>query len=250
MTKCSSHSPMTGRSSRRIAAACLLIGLAAAACASSDEEARGYAVDHLRSRAEAATRFSPYIDIADVLPNVRYEVPGEPARRPSVAAVVGRITSVDPGYGFAVPGGDGNGIRIRFDDSKAVWKTVHLSVEIERHIAGTPVADNVKVGLAIGGSVDADEFSDGLRLLGRAVFILNSGSPVFAYDSSLYSIPEDGALLVLVDDEGRLTVPSVDQLREDELLRSTPTLDRLVDKARSGERVVQMRRREGVAVRD
>lgn len=217
--------------SRLLASAVALLLLAACGNAESD-----VALARVRARNEAGARIHVYESLGELLPNVVFGE-SEATAMPVVRAVlVGRIRSVEQGLGFRVPDGDApGGIRTSFDDKLALWKTVHLSVDVEKAIGGDATERTIRVGLAIDAG-DSDKTIQALEDLGRVVVFLNRGaSAVFDYDDGLESLVDDGATLAVVDEEGRLTLPLMDRARQASVLRgarSTDDLERHASEAR------------------
>ena len=117
-----------------------------------------------------------------------YELPGEEARPIVDLVAVGNVTHVESGR---IGGG---------------WKSIHRDVEIEREIGSTTGARRARIGLAVSTRVDVDLLACGFSQLGRVLFFLRR-TPVFAYDDERYGIAEDGALVTLVDEADRLSLP-------------------------------------------
>lgn len=241
--------------------------LAIGACGSSEDagasttraEARTYVVDHIRGRLYGTTRLAPlYRSARDLLSNVRYAAGNGPGAPLTDAVVVGTVRDVSPGYGFAVPSSPaeealpGDGVEVAFDSPDALWRTVHLTIDVEQVLSGDVAPDTrqVAVGLAIGnGTVDDRRLEEGIMALGKTVWFLRSGSPVFSYDPSLYSDVEDGALIAEVAPDGRLSFPMLDPDGASAALLGRPTLAQLRDAADAPARIVRLHREGGTWVR-
>jgi hypothetical protein len=183
--------------------------------------AREYAIDHLKTRLSASYRIQPvYRDAEELLTNVRFAEDGGRAESIANAVVVGTIGSVTPGYGFADPANGakgelmGDGIRVDFDSPDALWRTVHLTVDVDEVVSGDlpDGTDEIRVGLAIGNTnTDEAHIRDGLKAMGRIVWFLRKGSAVFAYDPTLYADVEDGRLIAQLTADDHLVFPMLEK---------------------------------------
>lgn len=222
-----------------------LIALASACTddrSTSGESAR-YLQDELRARGGAATRNVWYRTLDELLPNVQFAAPGESPDSITDTAIVGEIVEVTKGRGFVVNGADSTaGMPVEFDRRDARWKTVHLTVRANQLLAGHGVPSTIEVGVALDGSVDFNRVAQGFKELGTVVLFLYKNSPVFSYDPRLYSIVEDGTLLVVVDQRtGELSLPGVDGERAKTLLGTTSTLDALERRAKAAPYTILLR---------
>lgn len=240
--------------------------LAVGACASNEDarrptarEARSSLADYFHARMYGATRLAPlYRSAPDLLGNVRY-VEGDGAGTSLTdVVVVGTVRDVSPGYGFAVPSDPseealpGDGVQVAFDSPDALWRTLHLTVDVEEVLTGDVPRDTkqISVGLAIGnGTVDDRLVKDGMMALGRTVWFLRSGSPVFSYDASLYSDIEDGGLIAPVASDGSLSFPLLDADGMSAAFLGRPTLAQLRDAAKDPPRIVRLHREGDTWVR-
>lgn len=188
-----------------------------------------YLFDHLQARTRAASGEALYSDITDLLKNTKLEVPGQGCRPLMQDVVVGRVSSVEQGFGFFATEVDDADISIRtdFDDARALWKTIHLRVDVVDRLdpKDSTSAATVEVGLAVGSEASFAELKDGLMGSGSFVFFL-ARSPVFDYDPPRLSIARDGALLTAIDN-GKLSVPALHQDEEERLLGSIDTVAEL-----------------------
>lgn len=129
-----------------------------------------------------------------------------------------------------------------FDDSDALWKTVHLSFRVEDVLAVSDVSigHTIRFGWVVYGDQSAEEVLNGFKSLGTLVLLLNQGSAVFGYDKSIFDVLEDGAFVVAVDDSGKLSLPFVEAGRDDVLLTPTPTLALLRARAAEDVQVIDL----------
>jgi hypothetical protein len=225
----------------------------------SPDHARAYVIDHLKTRLSAFTRLRPVYRSADeVLGNVRYVQGDSPARALTDAVIVGAIRDVTPGYGFADPstGAEGemvgDAVRVPFDSPEALWRTVHLTIDVDEVVSGhiPNGSRQIRVGLAIG-NINADEgqITEGLAALGSTVWFLRNDSPVFAYDSTLYSDLEDGRLIAPVASDGSLLFPMLEEGDPAEVALRGTTLSQLRAAANRSSRTVQLHHDEGIWLR-
>lgn len=245
------------------AAACtsLLLGACAGGESPNRDEGRRYLVDRVGGRGETASGASAsFTSLAEMLPNVAYQVPGGNAAPVTDLVVVGEVTTVDKGAGFRpVPESveqrdDGDGIEIDFDDPDAVWKTVEFTVKVSDILsAGADGSEadlpEVRVGLAIDRSDDFELISAGLRDLGMSVFFLLEDSAVFAYDPSLFAVVLDGAMVATVGDDGALSLPFKDPAEAAALLEAVGTLSELEAAAERAPQVIELEQNGGVVER-
>lgn len=225
----------------------------------SSDHARSYTIDHLKARMSAFTRLAPVYRSADeLLGNVRFVRGGEEAQALTDAVVVGTIVDVAPGYGFADPAtgatGEriGDGIQVPFDSEDALWRTVHLTLNVDEVLSGEIPngTEQIRVGLAIG-NVNTDEahIRDGLKALDRTVWFLQQGSPVFAYDHSLYADIEDGRLIAQVTPDDRLAFPMLEQHNPSAAAMTDTSLAELREAARQPVRTVRLHQEDAVWTR-
>jgi len=233
-----------------LVAAALSLG-AAGACSGgdgSDEGAsRGYVLDQLAARAGSTSRITFYDSIDELLPSVSFQVDSQPPRPLVAGVVVGRVTDVDAGRGFVSDGADAAGGRpVDISDPNAVWRTVHLIVDVDERIGSAEPRESIKVGLAFNGGADVKSMKRGLKNLGTVLLFLERSSPVFSYDRSLYSIVEDGALLATVGAKGTITLPLKEPAQAAALLEGAATIAALRQDVVAGPRVIRLTVEGGV----
>lgn len=218
----------------------------------SGEEGRRYLVERVGGRGATASGMSAsFASLADMLPNVAYQVPAGTASPVTDLVVVGEVTSVDEGAGFRpVPESveqrpDGDGIRTAFDDPDALWKTVEFTVKVSDVLGPGPDGNDgalseVRVGLAIDGADDFDLISTGLRALGPSAFFLIKHSAVFAYYPGLFSVVLNGSMVATIGDDGALALPFKDPEEAAALLEAVGTLSELEVAAEMAPKVIQL----------
>ncbi len=226
-------------------------GLTACGSDYTTDEARAYAVERMQARFESMTGQETYRSVSELLPNTQFSIDGAPAKPLADAVVKGRITSVEDGKAHVwPPDGPDKRQEVSFDDSRAMARTLHLTIQPEERIGeGAPILDPITVGLAISGSTDTDKMKEGLLSLGTVVVFLGKGSNVLNYDLSIYRVVGNGQLVARVDRDGRLTMPFMDPDHARHIMGSVATVDDLRKTAANPGRVIRVEKKNGVLVR-
>lgn len=197
-------------------------------------------VSHLRARYEASGGSRPFDSLDDLLDNVRFSMPNRATRPLTDAVVVGRVSEVSRGVGFY---GDGDdkvlGVRSDFDDPRVEWRTVHLTVTVERTLSGSN-DDPVTVGVAFGDSISFERIEDDLLESGRLLLFLQKDQPLFEYDPDIYGTILDGALLGLVDPDGSISLPVLEGNGAEAMLEGTPSIDALARATQAKPRLIRL----------
>ena len=226
----------------RALCAVLLIGTAAS-CAPSNETSGPGLVEALHARHESGGTSYPFRTLAELLGNVRYGGSPASARPLTEAVVVGTVTEVRPGAGFRVEGNDApSGIETDFDDPRALWRTFHVTVDVERVVSGDvgTGAGAVTVGFAFGRDMPLEGLDEEFQRMGRMLLFLNR-SVVFDYDPDVYGTVLDGALLGQVTENDEIRLPVLDDFEEASFLQGGRSLGELVSAARREPRYQPMR---------
>lgn len=116
--------------------------------------------------------------------------------------VEGTVTAVDEGVGMTWTFDDDTELRhlTAFDDDEALVRSVHLTMAVDRLLAGTADdAAEVRFGLAIHRVDDHATLAAGLTGGRYVVFLIES--PVYDYEPGLYGVMIDGGLLCRLDAE-------------------------------------------------
>jgi hypothetical protein len=228
----------------------LVVGLIAIAGAvvlvggsdSSPEHSRGSratVISHLHARYDASAGARPFNSLDDLLDNVRFSMPGRQTRPMTDAVVVGKVTEVSKGMGFYVEGNDGaTGIETDFDDPRVEWRTVHLTLAVERTLSGsneTPVT----VGFAFGNAIPFDQIRHDFLSYERVLLFLQKGQPVFDYNPNVYGTIMDGALLGLVGSDGSISLPVLGDGAA-ELMKNTQSVDALARARQARPRLIEL----------
>lgn len=211
----------------------------------ASDEALGDLSAQMSKRSDLSAH-SPYWHetLDELLPNVRWGSDGDEGFTRSDAIVIGKVVDVQKGSGFIPlseditdrPNGDGE--RVDFDDQKALWRTVHVTMDVEESI-GAQVDSQIRIGMPF----VTDRFettAGGLKALDRiAVFLIDGGAP-YQYDKSLYGVALDGTAVLRIDNDGSLEAPfRVEEAKE---LGPVPTLEDLRTAASGPERRVVLAR--------
>ena len=194
----------------------------------------------MRARHDAASGGRPFDSIGRLLSNTEYKMPGYPARPLTEAVVTGEVVDVAPGRGFRVEGNDASGgIETDFDDSRALWRTVHVSVNVDTLLSGATKDSPVVVGFAFGAETSFEDVEEQFRSLGKVLLFLNR-SPVFAYDELVYGTVMDGALLGVIDEDDNIQLPVLENDEEAGLLKGASTLEQLRAAGQEPHQVIQL----------
>jgi hypothetical protein len=168
------------------------------------QEALGYALAHLRDRYESGSLISIERTLADLLPNRRFAVDGAEPRAVSSGVVIGTVTAVDGGAGYAVTGADAdNGTLVAFDAEDALWRVAELTVSVSDSFGINE--PEVRIALPFDGRMDREAFLQGFA--GQRVIVALAPQGAVQHDRTLYSIAHGGGAIGLVSDEGQLSLP-------------------------------------------
>lgn len=228
-----------------------LIGLACAlvavsACGQESRPSAGSStspatVSALAARHDAVAEVRPFTRLTGLLGNTLYRMGDAPPRPLTEAVVLGRVSDVQPGVGFRVVGDDApDGLETDFNDPRALWRTVHVTVDVDSVVSGTVDTDTVTVGFAFDARTPAlDEIASDFASFGQIMLFLNR-SPVFAYDTSVFGTVMDGALLATVDADGTIHLPALGAEEASQLLTDSATVGALETALQTGRHVVQL----------
>lgn len=169
------------------------------------EEARAQVIDHWLQRSQSVDAYYPEDNLADLLPNHLFTVDGGKARPLASGIVVGQVHAVEPGAGFHSPSDQPKSEQIPYDDQRADWRSVTVTIRPDRTWGDLPRGD-VRVGLAVSASIDPDIAVKGIGALRRIVVVLDPPG-FFTNDPSLYRVRQSGALLGTVDDDDAISLP-------------------------------------------
>lgn len=180
-------------------------------------------VNELGSRSSGASGARPYSSLVELLPNRTYRMGTGPEWTYSSTVVVGRFTEVQPGRATSAQD-DPAGIVVPFDSSEAASRTFHARFAVDHLVAGQPLGEDERVGLAFGPDISVEEVERGLRDLGTVLLFLRD-SPVFAYAPNVLGTAEDGRLIAQVATDGSLKLPLLDEEASAGLVRETTVSD-------------------------
>lgn len=205
-------------------------------------EAAHWVTEYLRERSDAGLSLRPwYRTLDETLPNVDYLRPNGTIATLSDVAAVGRVVRVDKGRAFVVDGDDApNGTEANWEAKGARWFSVHATLAVERVIGAGDGPETVTFALPLDDRAEFDRMAAGLKGLGRVVAVLDKGSPLVAYDPSLYVILGNHGLLATVAEDGRLSLPLLEEREAASLLSRTPRLADLEVRGNEGRRTIPL----------
>jgi hypothetical protein len=124
--------------------------------------------------------------------------------------IQGTVTAVDRGIGMSWTFDDDAEQRhlTDFNDPQAVVRSVHVTMTIDRLLAGSDDATDVRFGLIIDEPEQHDTLADGLT--GEPFVAFLTRSELWDYENDLYGVMVDGTLLCRPEDEG-LDCPALDE---------------------------------------
>lgn len=176
-------------------------------------------VQVLRADSSTGSSSGPFWStLRGVLPNVRYtyDSAGRPMQEQATdSVVVGRVVRSEPGYGMLgqplVEGEDVRTRQIAFDDPRAAWRILSVTVQVSETLAGAPAEELILDWTILGPSQrgqDARTVGQALEDLGTIV-VLSKASP-----SRPEFVPGRSALgsgygIARVAAEGRLDFPLI-----------------------------------------
>lgn len=202
------------------------VGISEPAVSNVDSREFQVAMGMMAIRSGGVSYLRPYESLEELTPSVTFELPGSGTHHPVDAVVLGEVDSYEEGPWFSNSSDGGSG-QVALGSEEANWKTVHLDVLVLDDIGGTGVGKRVTVGVAFSIEEDMETFAKGLVAAGPLVYFLTSESPVFAYDSRLFGIVEDGGMIAAITPSGSLSLPGADPVAAEELRPETSTLDSL-----------------------
>lgn len=207
------------------------------AAAPSGAAARTSVIRDLVERASAQDGVWPERSLSDLLPSHRFRLDGAKAAALAQGIVIGTVTEATPGRGYMIVGDDASsGTQIAFDDPRAVWRVLELTITSDTRLGD--VAKTVRVGVVVDGSLAPDEAIAGYLGLGRIALVLNAPGK-FDFDPDLYSVRESGSLLALVSKHGQITFPALGA-DNDDFVGALDTVPELVDEATDAAPVVDV----------
>ena len=144
--------------------------------------------------------------LSDVLPNHLFAVGDAEPVPLGTGIVFGTISEVTPGAAY-IDGVDGTD-SVAFTSEDADWRVVVLTVEVESALGEVSGSSSVSIGMVVDGDDDIDRVFEGYRSMGQVVAILN-GPGKYEFDSSVYSVRQNGGLLGLVSPTGSISFPAI-----------------------------------------
>ena len=168
----------------------------------------------LRATNESASGIWLEKSLVEFLPNQKFSVDGGAPQTTTDGVVVGTISSVLPGRGYAVVSEEPDtawedadrGTEVAFDDPNAEWHIAEVTVDVARAFGTEEGAETVRFGALITGP-DVGAQMNGLEQLGSVAVIIDEKGR-YAWDEDLYSIAR-GDLLGDVDPAGMIGFPAL-----------------------------------------
>ncbi|WP_117208037.1 hypothetical protein [Allorhizocola rhizosphaerae] len=168
-----------------------------------------YLIDHLRSRSHATDAVWVETSFAEMLPSQSFSVNGAPAAPRGSGVVIGRITDVRAGRGFAHPDDAPKSTQVDFNAPDALWRTVQVTLAVEEAWGKVAGQRTVTFAVIIDRGADATAAMNGLRALERVVVSLDRQGR-HAYAPDMYSISRNGDMFGTVDAQGNIQLPVMD----------------------------------------
>ncbi len=129
---------------------------------------------------------------------------------------------VEPGYGFIDQAEAST--RVDFTDVRADWRTIHLTVAVDRQFGGgDAVGRTVRIGFVIGAKTDFNTVRQAFLSMTSNLFILGDSNG-YGYDPDLYTLQASGVWLITVGEGGSLSMPALSHHDTAKFLGATDTL--------------------------
>jgi len=205
-----------------------------------------YLFAHLQARSHSQDADWLESSLSEMLPSHQFSVNGGPARPRGSGVVVGRVTDVRAGKGFAHPDDAPKSTVVDFNAKEALWRTVEVTVAVDEAWGRVAGQQAVTFAVIIDRGADAAKAVNGLRTLGR-VFVSLDRQGRFAYAPGLYSISHSGDLFGTVDAQGNIELKATEH--GDEFMKGLNTVAQLRAEAAKAPTVVKVDIVDGVGVR-
>jgi hypothetical protein len=163
-------------------------------------------------------------DLAEFLPRQLFSINDRPTAAASAGVLIGEITSVEPGRGYAVLDDDGQpardadeGTAVAFDNPRSVWRVAVVTMKVDRSLStrriggcspGATTACTTRFGYAVYGDDPAAEMK-GLLDLRDVVVVLDPLRTYPDIEPGLPAVARGGALLGDVDRHGYVGFPAM-----------------------------------------
>lgn len=201
-----------------IGVAAIVLGLLTTACSSNSTEAdegsaadRQYLFGNISAQRQAVKARQVARTLEEYLPNQLFVVGDGPAKPEAVGIVRGTVIDAVGARGYYIPGDAPDadapgGTEVAFDDPRAQWRVIDITVDVEDTTGIDPVKQ-VHIGVVADGP-DTDSLLRGARSLGEVVVVLDRQG-FFKSDPQLYNIGDFNALLGTVRADGTITFPAL-----------------------------------------
>lgn len=183
---------MTGRA---VALVTSLLGVLLVSCGTDDP------FDVIRSRQANASSL-----VGQTLPEMLQDPSPD-----GLTVVEGTIVEVANGVGMTWTFDDDGEERrqlLAFDDDSAMTRSVHVTMTVDRVLAGHLPPGDARFGLVISDEGQAAALRGGL--VGNQYVAVLTRSPVFDYEPALYGVLVDGGLLCRWNEDRTLDCPALD----------------------------------------
>jgi hypothetical protein len=218
--------------------AALLAAALVASCSTGSDGAQGF-IPAAQDRLDGAAHIFPYENLTGLLANTLYRAGDRPAAPVTVAVVTGRFLDLEPGRAFAVEGDAPDGTEVAFESAAAQWRTMHARLRVDEVISGDVPGMEITVGLVFWPKSTLDPIRQDLLDLGPVVVFLDR-SAVFGYDPTVFGVVLDGGLVAPIDATGGLSLPALEPVEAERLLRGSTSVASLKAQARMPPTVIDL----------
>lgn len=230
-----------------ITAGIVMVGLAACGPGTVGvERSDAEAVDVTFSSIQARTAHTDSIfytrSLAEHLPSQRISLNGRVAVSTGSGIVVGEITDAREAAAYKIADDEageelpaGTPVPVGSDD--ADWRDIDVTMNVTRAWSQeVEEGSTIHLTIPLSDPSKTDEFLQGLTSMGRVIAVLDTG-PV----NGAYKLVRGGATLGLVNDQGALSFPAMDEQYQAEWVGDSGTISALDSANRSEPRVIQVR---------
>ncbi|MGL5827259.1 MAG: hypothetical protein ACRCYU_20960 [Nocardioides sp.] len=206
----------------------------------AEAEAQSVLFADLRKWDEAASVAWRERSLAEVLPNTKAWVDDgrDQPRRLSDLAVIGRVSSVEPGRGFEPSDESGSDREVSFESEAAAYRTLEATVNVTQAWGTVVRPESVIVAIPIRSGVEAATAMAAVESLGTVVLVLENQG-FYSYAPRSWRIARNNALLGLVAKGEKLSFPALSE--GSEYFEGADTLDEFARMASQPERTIDLR---------
>ena len=178
--------------------------------------------------------------LRDALPNMEFSIDGSPAQPAYGGIVEGQVASVAEVASYRDEiGTDGaRSVQLAFDSPDATWRLIVLTIDVENDFDPTTKAPkNVRLGVTFDGGADAKSMLSAFE--GQHVLAVSDRPGAFPPDQTLRIAARSGALLGLVDEDGRISMPLLGE-DEGDYLNGVTTVEAVIAESEKPKSVVNV----------